>query len=124
MNLKNKKVKAKCIIINVIILIIICIFIAKATFDIFSIKTYYAIDITDKNKDKVIELFNQEKENIFYTEIYCDSMYKIEYYNVFPDSTNYVMYCKDEDDIEFGIDKVDKDMLATYIYENGYIEKR
>lgn len=85
----------------------------------FTKKEYFVLNVNDKNKYKVIELFEKEKENIFYTKDYCDSIYKIEYYNLFPDGTSYTMYCKDEKNITFGIDKVGEDTLATYIYENG-----
>ena len=61
---------------------------------------------------------------MFYNNNYCDSMYKIEYYNMFPDGTDYTIYCKEEDNINFGIDKVGEDTLATYIKNQGYIEKR
>ena len=109
---------------TIIIFILISIFGIKSSFNNLSLKKYYVLDINNENKDMIIELFNQEKENIFYTHSYCETMYKIEYYNSFPDGTNYTMYCKDEDNIEFGIDKVGEDTLATYIRNQGYIEKR
>lgn len=107
-------------IIGVItIFIVVIIFSIKSFFNSLGTKKeYFILNINDKNKDKIIELFNNEKENIFPNKNYCDSIYKIEYYNSFPDGTNYTMYCKDEDNITFGIDKVGEDTLATYIYEN------
>lgn len=112
-------------VIGVIILfILIFIFSINSTINDFSKKTYYVLDVTNKNKNEVIELLEQEKENMFYNNNYCDSMYKIEYYNMFPDGTDYTIYCKEEDNINFGIDKVGEDTLATYIKNQGYIEKR
>lgn len=112
-------------VIGVIILfILIFIFSINSTVNDFSKKTYYVLDVTNKNKNEVIELLEQEKENMFYNNNYCDSMYKIEYYNMFPDGTDYTIYCKEEDNINFGIDKVGEDTLATYIRNQGYIEKR
>lgn len=112
-------------VIGVIILfILIFIFSINSTINDFSKKTYYVLDVTNKNKNEVIELLEQEKENMFYNNNYCDSMYKIEYYNMFPDGTDYTIYCKEEDNINFGIDKVGEDTLATYIRNQGYIEKR
>lgn len=133
MNLSDKEIALKkekytiiafSIIGTIILFAIICIFSVKLLFNATSMKKYYVLNVTNKNKNEVIKLFNQEKENIFYTKNYCDSIYKIEYYNGFPDGTNYVMYCKDENNIEFSIDKVGKDTLKAYIYDNGYIEKR
>lgn len=112
-------------VIGVIILfILIFMFSINSTINDFSKKTYYVLDVTNKNKNEVIELLEQEKENMFYNNNYCDSMYKIEYYNMFPDGTDYTIYCKEEDNINFGIDKVGEDTLATYIRNQGYIEKR
>ena len=112
-------------VIGVIILfILIFIFSIKFTINDVSKKTYYVLDVTNKNKNEVIELLEQEKENMFYNNYYCDSIYKIEYYNMFPDGTDYTIYCKEEDNINFGIDKSGEDVLATYIYDNGYTEKR
>lgn len=112
-------------VIGVIILfILIFMFSINSTINDFSKKTYYVLDVTNKNKNEVIELLEQEKENMFYNNNYCDSMYKIEYYNMFPDGTDYTIYCKEEDNINFGIDKVGEDTLATYIKNQGYIEKR
>ena len=49
---------------------------------------------------------------------------KIEYYNTFPDGTNYTIYCKDTDNIGFSIDKVGEDKLQSYIYKYGDMERR
>ena len=102
-----------------------------ATVSIFSndkikvIKKYYILDINDKNRNTIINLLEQEKDNIFpNANVYCDSLYKIEYYNQFPDGTSYKIYCKAEENINFGIDKVGEDVLKSYIYENGYTELR
>lgn len=105
----------------IILFVVISIFSIKSVFNSLLItkNEYFALNIDDKNKDKIIELFNNEKENIFPNKNYCESIYKIEYYHLFPDGTQYTMYCKDEDGITFGIDKVGEDTLATYIYENG-----
>ena len=112
-------------VIGVIILfVLIFIFSINSTINDVSKKTYYVLDVTDKNKNEVIDLLEQEKENMFYNNYYCDSIYKIEYYNMFPDGTEYTIYCKEEDNINFGIDKVGEDVLATYIYNKGYIEKK
>lgn len=89
------------------------------------VKTYYILDINNKNKNTIVNLLEQEKDNIFpNTLLYCESMYRIEYYYGFPDGTNYIIYCKDEENISFSIDKVGKDVIKSYIYENGYTELR
>lgn len=108
----------------IIFFILIFIFSINSTINDVSKKTYYVLDVTNKNKNEVIELLEQEKENMFYNNNYCDSIYKIEYYNMFPDGTDYTIYCKEEDNINFGIDKVGEDTLAIYIKSQGYIEKR
>ena len=118
------KTKSKMYVGVIILFILIFMFSINSTINDFSKKTYYVLDVTNKNKNEVIELLEQEKENMFYNNNYCDSMYKIEYYNMFPDGTDYTIYCKEEDNINFGIDKVGEDTLATYIKNQGYIEKR
>lgn len=87
-------------------------------------RKYYILDVNDSNKEEVITLFEEETKNDTYIKKYCDSIYKIEYNVLFPDGTSYTMYCSDEDDIYFGIDKTGVDTLAEYIRENGYTEKR
>ena len=129
--MKKNSVRKAIIILSIfaislviILFILIFMFSINSTINDFSKKTYYVLDVTNKNKNEVIELLEQEKENMFYNNNYCDSMYKIEYYNMFPDGTDYTIYCKEEDNINFGIDKVGEDTLATYIKNQGYIEKR
>ena len=112
------------IIVIIIIFILVFIFSIKSAFNSFSQKTYYILDVTSENKNKIIELFEKEKENIFYDKNFCDSIYRIEYYHTFHDGTSYTMYCKDEDNIIFNIDKAEEDTLANYIYKNGFTEKR
>ncbi len=110
-------------VISVIVIYIISLINSINTaFDVLftNKKRYYVLDVDNQNKDKVIELFQTETENINY----CNSIYKIEYYNGFPDGKNYTMYCKDEDNITFSIDKVEEDTLATYIYKKGTIETK
>ncbi len=110
-------------VISVIIIYIISLINSINTaFDVLFTKNkrYYVLDVDNQNKDKVIELFQTETENINY----CNSIYKIEYYIGFPDGKNYTMYCKDEDNITFSIDKVEEDTLATYIYKKGTIETK
>lgn len=104
----------------IVVSITIGIFSIKSVFNyLFTKKEYFILNVDSKNRDKVIELFNKEKEAIFFNKNYCDSIYKIEYYNLFPDGREYTMYCKDEDNITFSIDKAGEDTLATYIYKNG-----
>lgn len=113
------------VIIGVIIFICLSIYFSfKALGDDLSKHVYYYVNINDNNKDKIISLLNEEKDNIGGTQDYCDSMYKIEYYNAFPKGTNYTIYCKEKDNIIFSVDKDDEDKLQSYIYDNGDVEKR
>lgn len=105
----------------IIVFIILGIFIIKSFFSELSKKYYYTLEINDNNRNQIIRLF--EEENV-YDPHYCSSMYKIEYAKSFPDGTSYTIYCKDEDNIHFGIDKVEEDKLQSYIYENGTVESR
>ena len=80
------------VIIGVIIFICLSIYFSfKALGDDLSKHVYYYVNINDNNKDKIISLLNEEKDNIGGTQDYCDSMYKIEYYNAFPKGTNYTI---------------------------------
>ena len=113
------------VIIGVTIFICLSIYFSfKALGDDLSKHVYYYVNINDNNKDKIISLLNEEKDNIGGTQDYCDSMYKIEYYNAFPKGTNYTIYCKEKDNIIFSVDKDDEDKLQSYIYDNGDVEKR
>lgn len=76
---------------------------------------YYYLEVTDKNREEIISRIEQENQE------YCDSMYKIEFHNSFPDSTDYTIYCGDEENITFSIDG---SAIATYILEHGRTELR
>lgn len=82
-------------------------------------RKYYVLDVTDNNKEEVIRLYEKDTK---YNKKHCDSIYKIEYFNSFPDGSDYIIYCRDEDTISFSTD--DAYLLAKYIRENGYTEKR
>lgn len=113
-------------VIGVVILIIVIICFAgpKLIDRLVTLRAYRVLKINDENKENIIELLEQEKDNIFPEMKYCDSMYKIEYNDLFPDGTDYTIYCKDEKSISFGIDKVGEDVLHSYIHKNGYDEIR
>lgn len=107
----------------IIVFIIVAVFTIKSFFTELSKEYYYTLEINDNNRNQIIRLFEEEKENI-YNPHYCSSMYKIEYAKSFPDGASYTIYCRDEENIYFSIDKVGEDKLASYIYENGIIENR
>lgn len=79
---------------------------------------YYVLDINDDNREKIISLLNGEQFD------YCESMYKIEYEQLFPDGKSAKIYCKDKDDISFYIDDDKKSELVQYIFYYGDMEKR
>lgn len=112
---RNKLILIISVITITFILIVGCIYGASL---IFKIKIYRSLKITEDNKNKIIELIELEKENILFPRT-CDSMYKIEYRDMFPDGTNYTIYCKEEKNIEFSIDKIGEDVLHSYIKKYG-----
>ena len=126
------KTKSKIYVITILFVIgtiilffCICFFSIKLFFNSLSMKKeYFVLSVDSHNKDQVNDLFENETKNLRYDINYCNSIYKIEYYHLFPDGNEYTMYCKDEDDMTFGIDKAGEDTLATYIYENGKREIR
>jgi len=121
----KEKAIAKMIIItlfSIVIVIIIAILVFKYSYNKIveglSKNTYYTLDVDEDNIEKVISLIQEENQK------HCDSLYKIEYYNTFPDGTSYILHCEDEEDIRFSIDKVGTDVLSQYIYDNGTSEVR
>lgn len=64
----------------------------------------------------IIVLLRLEK-NIFFVRSYCEFIYKIKYYYLFPNDTQYTIYYKNKDRLTFDIVKIGKNTLATYIYE-------
>ena len=122
---KNVKTVAFFVIIISVIFMVLIIIVSSifTSSNIKYKKTFYILDVNNKNRSIIINLIEQEKENIASnSKLYCDSLYRIEYYNMFPDGTHYTIYCKDEENISFGIDKVGEDALKNYICENGYSE--
>ena len=108
------------VIFTVLIITVSSIFTSS---NIKYMEKFYILDVNNKNKSIIINLIEQEKENISSSsKLYCDSLYRIEYYNMFPDGTHYTIYCNDEENINFGIDKIGDDVLKKYIYENGFTE--
>ncbi len=123
MNLTEKEViKTKRKIYTIIIVLIaLFIIVPLSVILIINRRTYYVLDINSENRNYIIELLEKEKTNIFNasSKDYCSSLYKIEYSTSFPDGNDYKIYCKDEKNITFSIDKDGKDVLEKYIYENG-----
>ena len=108
------------VIFTVLIITVSSIFTSS---NIKYMEKFYILNVNNENKSIIINLIEQEKENISSSsKLYCDSLYRIEYYNMFPDGTHYTIYCNDEENINFGIDKVGDDVLKKYIYENGFTE--
>lgn len=104
----------------IIIFVIIGIFFVKSFFTELVKSENYVLEINNNNnnkdKDKIIELLKNENQK------YCDSIYKIEYRQLFPNDQDVKIYCKDEDNINFGI--YDTSELITYIHNNGTLERR
>lgn len=128
-NIKRTEEIVKTVAFFVVIIPVIFIVLIITVSSIFTssnikyMEKFYILDVNNKNKSIIINLIEQEKENISSnSKLYCDSLYRIEYYNMFPDGTHYTIYCNDEENINFGIDKVGDDVLKKYIYENGFTE--
>ncbi len=120
-NIKRTEENVKTVALFVVIIPIIFIITIFTNSNLKYMETFYILDVNNENKSTIINLIEQEKDNIgSNSKLYCDSLYRIEYYNMFPDGTHYTIYCKDEENVNFGIDKVGKDVLKNYIYENGY----
>ena len=128
-NIKRTEEIVKTVAFFVVIIPVIFIVLIITVSSIFTssnikyMEKFYILDVNNKNKSIIINLIEQEKENISSnSKLYCDSLYRIEYYNMFPDGTHYTIYCNDEENINFGIDKIGDDVLKKYIYENGFTE--
>ena len=128
-NIKRTEEIVKTVAFFIVIIPVIFIVLIITVSSIFTssnikyMEKFYILDVNNKNKSIIINLIEQEKENISSnSKLYCDSLYRIEYYNMFPDGTHYTIYCNDEENINFGIDKVGDDVLKKYIYENGFTE--
>ena len=128
-NIKRTEEIVKTVAFFVVIIPVIFIVLIITVLSIFTssnikyMEKFYILDVNNENKSIIINLIEQEKENISSnSKLYCDSLYRIEYYNMFPDGTHYTIYCNDEENINFGIDKVGDDVLKKYIYENGFTE--
>ena len=106
-------------ILGVIVLfMIVAITAITFFFEDFSKTTYYVLEVNEKNKEQILSLLEQENKRS------CESIYKIEYTQLFPDDKSAKIYCLDEKDITFGIYDENPSALADYIQENGRIEKR
>ena len=55
---------------------------------------------------------------------YCESIYKIEYEQLFPNDKSAKIYCRNEKDVEFTISDNKESQLANYIYNNGILERK
>ena len=126
-DISEEEVRAKGKIIATTVFIVIGVFVIFIIIGIISIKMffnnltkqqYYVLDVNSNNKDKVISLLENEEFE------YCESIYKIEYLQQFPDGKSAKIYCENEEDIKFEIYDNKVNELAKYIYENGIDEKR
>lgn len=106
-------------VIGVIILFItIFAFSVKSFFNDASNHKYYVLDVNTENKDKIISLLKEENIK------YCESIYKIEYAQLFPNDKSAKIYCRNEKDVEFTISDNKESQLANYIYNNGILERK
>ncbi len=121
------KTNSKMIIITLLsvigtIIVLICLLInsIKSSLKILEKHTYHFVDVTDSNKNEIIKIL--EDENIEY----CESLYRIEYLQLFPDDGVGKIYCNNEDYKTFAIydDSGKESNYRNYIYENGYTERR
>lgn len=110
---KNGKITI-FIICGFITVLVLCFILFKSFIVELSKKDYYHIDITENNRTKIIELL--EETNIEY----CESIYKIEFMQNFPDDKSGEIYCLDKKNIYFIIDdSMIKNDLVDYIRNNG-----
>jgi len=106
-------------VIGVIILFItIFVFSVNSFFNDASNHKYYVLDVNTENKDKIISLLKEENIK------YCESIYKIEYEQLFPNDKSAKIYCRNEKDVEFTISDNKESQLANYIYNNGILERK
>ena len=119
------KTKSKMYIIT--ILSVIGFIILSITIFVFSIESffndvskhkYYVLDINIENRDKIISLLKEENIK------YCESIYKIEYEQLFQNDKSAKIYCQNEKDVEFSIYDNKESQLANYIYKNGVLERK
>jgi len=107
------------IICGLIMVLVVCFILFKSFIVELSKKDYYSIDITEDNKSKILELL--EERNIEY----CESIYKIEFMQNFPDDKSGEIYCSDEKNIYFVIDdSTIKNDLVDYIKIKGVHTKK
>lgn len=80
---------------------------------------YHYVDVDDNNRNEIINLIKEETKDLYNHDkiYYCNSMYKIEC-----TKTSYTVYCKDEEEKYFYIERNNK--LEDYIYMNGKVERR
>ena len=102
------------IICSLIMILVFCFILFKSFIVELAKKDYYYIDITENNRSKIIELL--EERNIEY----CESIYKIEFMQNFPDDKSGEIYCLDKKNIYFIIDdSTMKNDLVDYIKNSG-----
>ena len=102
------------IICSLIMILVFCFILFKSFIVELAKKDYYYIDITENNRSKIIELL--EERNIEY----CESIYKIEFMQNFPDDKSGEIYFLDKKNIYFIIDdSTMKNDLVDYIKNNG-----
>ena len=126
-DLEKEKIKIKIWIYFFIIIVSVCCVLwfiystyssFKALGDDLSANTFYILELTDNNRGEIISILEKENRD------YCESIYKIEYKALFPNDYSAIIYCSDEDNINFGISDREHSKLIKYIYDNGITEKR
>ena len=109
-------------IVLIIAIVIIVGIVIRVAYNNNSKKNRHVLYINEKNKPDIIKIYEQENQRLEYNPRYCDSMTKIEFYVTFTNGAVYTIYCKDQDDIHFEIEDVEKDNLTKYVDVFGYIE--
>lgn len=88
-NIKRTEEIVKTVAFFVVIIPVIFIVLIITVSSIFTssnikyMEKFYILDVNNENKSIIINLIEQEKENISSnSKLYCDSLYRIEYYNI------------------------------------------
>lgn len=123
--IKKKILKIFLIMLVILTFILLLLIIFGILLLLGKIQDYKYLNINNSNKEKIINLLQEQEENMFNLEdnielnICYKNIKRIEVVYKFLDGEDYVIYCK-EDKVSFSLDNANYN-LPDYIGKNGHI---
>lgn len=123
--MKKRILKIFLIMLVILTFMLLLLIILGILLFLGKVQDYTYLNINNSNKEKIINLLQEQEENMFYLKDNIDlnvcykNIKRIEVIYRFPDGEDYTIYCK-EDKVSFSLDNANYN-LPNYLSKNGHL---